>query len=186
VNATRTMSARLRIPALLVAALALAGCSVLTVNPAFEVVKLAGAVVSSTIATGPSSARNSVFHEHPAIASLCVEYNPHAPDPDIAPALQQELKLHEIDSRVYDGDAMPPSCRYRLTYTAAIDWGVPPLGSGYQAYLRDATLTLRDRDGLVLASSAYDLDGPFQMGKWAPSRSKIAPMVTQLVTGFDR
>jgi hypothetical protein len=51
--------------------------------------------------------------------------------------------------------------------------------------MRDATLTLRDENGTVLSSSAYSLDGTFQMGKWSTSRSKLAPVVTALVTGFD-
>jgi len=176
----------LRTSALALGPALLAGCSALSVNPVFEVAKITGAVVASTIATGPSSARNSVYHEHAAISALCVEYNPRAPDPDFAPALQQELKLHEIDSRVYEPAGLPASCGFRLSYTAAIEWDVPPMGAGYKPYIREATLTLRDAHGSVLASSAYGLDSTFQMGKWATSRSKIAPMVTQLVTGFDR
>ena len=73
----------------------------------------------------------------------------------------------------------------RVTYTADIEWGTPPFASGYKSYIRDAKLTLRDENGTVLSSSAYSLDGVFQMGKWATSRSKLAPVVTALVTGFD-
>jgi hypothetical protein len=163
----------------------LSGCSVLSVNPTFEVVKVGSAVALSAIATGPSKARNSVHHEHPDIKTVCVEYSPTTPDSEIVPALQRELKAHEIDSRVYEIDGLPASCQFRLTYTADIDWGIPPLAAGYRAYLRDATLTLRNQDGAVLSSSAYELDGTIQMGKWATDQSKLAPLVTQLVTGFD-
>ena len=171
--------------ALTAVALVLPGCSIISPAPVLELVKASGAVAMSAISTGPSSAKNSVYHEHKSIDSVCVEYNPLTPDPDIAPALQAELRNHEIDSRIYEQGGAPTSCHFRVTYTADIEWGTPPFASGYKSYIRDATLTLRDENGTVLSSSAYSLDGVFQMGKWATSRSKLAPVVTALVTGFD-
>jgi hypothetical protein len=167
------------------AAAVLPGCSVISPAPVIELVKATGAVAVSAISHGPSSAKNTVYHEHRALDTVCVEYNPLTPDPDIAPALQAELRNHEIDSRIYEQGGAPASCRFRVTYTADIEWGTPPFASGYKSYIRDATLTLRDENGTVLSSSAYSLDGVFQMGKWATSRSKLAPVVTALVTGFD-
>lgn len=172
--------------ALAAVAAVLPGCSIFSPEPVIELVKASGAVAMSAISTGPSSAKNSVYHEHKSINAVCVEYNPLTPDPDIAPALQAELRNHEIDSRIYEEGGAPSSCHFRVTYTADIEWGTPPFGSGYKSYIRDATLTLRDENGTVLSSSAYSLDGVFQMGKWATSRSKLAPVVTALVTGFDR
>jgi hypothetical protein len=172
--------------ALLAVAVALPGCSIISPMPMLELAKASGAAAASAIATGPSSARHTVYHEHPSPEAVCVEYNPLTPDTDIAPALQAELKIHEIESRVYEAGGAPSSCRFRVTYTADIEWGTPPLGNGYKSYIRDATLTLRDENGKVLSSSAYTLDGVFQMGKWATNRSKLAPVVTALVTGFDR
>ena len=171
--------------ALAAVALVLPGCSIISPAPVLELVKATGAVAVSAISTGPSSAKNSVYHEHKSIDTVCVEYNPLTPDPDIAPALQAELRNHEIDSRIYEQGGAPTSCHFRVTYTADIEWGTPPFASGYKSYIRDATLTLRDENGTVLSSSAYSLDGVFQMGKWATSRSKLAPVVTALVTGFD-
>jgi len=167
------------------AAFALGGCSIVSPAPALELVKATGAVAMSVISTGPSSAKNTVYHEHKALDAVCVEYNPLTPDPDIAPALQAELHNHEIDSRIYEEGGAPSSCKFRVTYTANIEWGTPPFASGYKSYIHDATLTLRDENGAVLSSSAYALDGAFQMGKWSSSRSKLAPVVTALVTGFD-
>jgi hypothetical protein len=171
--------------ALVAAACGLGGCSVISPMPVVELIKATGAVAVSAISTGPSSAKNTVYHEHKSLDSVCVEYNPLTPDPDIAPALQAELRNHEIDSRIYEQGGAPTSCHFRVTYTADIEWGTPPFASGYKSYIRDATLTLRDENGTVLSSSAYSLDGVFQMGKWATSRSKLAPVVTALVTGFD-
>ena len=87
---------------LVAAAAALAGCSVISPAPVIELVKATGAVAVSAISTGPSSAKNTVYHEHRAPDAVCVEYNPLTPDPDIAPALQAELRNHEIDSRIYE------------------------------------------------------------------------------------
>jgi hypothetical protein len=174
-----------KILALTAVAVVLAGCSIISPIPMIELVKATGAVAVSEISTGSSRAKNTVYHEHKALDVVCVEYNPLTPDPDIAPALQAELRNHEIDSRIYEEGGAPTSCHFRVTYTADIEWGTPPLTSGYKSYIRDATLTLRDENGTVLSSSAYSLDGVFQMGKWATSRSKLAPVVTALVTGFD-
>ena len=175
----------LKILVLAAAIVVLPGCSIISPVPLVELVKATGAVAVSAISTGPSHSRNTVYHEHKALDAVCVEYNPLTPDPDIAPALQAELRNHEIDSRIYEEGGAPSSCHFRVTYTADIEWGTPPFASGYKSYIRDATLTLRDENGTVLSSSAYALDGTFQMGKWSTSRSKLAPVVTALVTGFD-
>ena len=175
----------LKILVLAAAIVVLPGCSVISPVPLVELVKATGAVAVSAISTGPSHSRNTVYHEHKALDAVCVEYNPLTPDPDIAPALQAELRNHEIDSRIYAEGGAPSSCHFRVTYTADIEWGTPPFASGYKSYIRGATLTLRDENGTVLSSSAYALDGTFQMGKWSTSRSKLAPVVTALVTGFD-
>ena len=180
------MSSFSKLLVLAAAAAALQGCSVVSPVPVLELVKATGAVAVSAISTGPSHSRNTVYHEHKSLDAVCVEYNPLTPDPDIAPALQAELRNHEIDSRIYEEGGTPANCRFRVTYTADIEWDTPPFGSGYKPYMRDATLTLRDENGTVLSSSAYALDGAFQMGKWATSRSKLAPVVTALVTGFDK
>jgi hypothetical protein len=174
-----------KLVALIAAAVVLPGCSIISPVPVIELAKGAGAVAVSAISHGPSSAKNTVYHEHRALDTVCVEYNPLTPDPEIAPALQAELRNHEIDSRIYEEGGAPSSCHFRVTYTADIEWDTPPFASGYKSYIRDATLTLRDENGTVLSSSAYSLDGVFQMGKWATSRSKLAPVVTALVTGFD-
>jgi hypothetical protein len=181
-STTRQLSAALRIA---LGFSMLSGCSVFSVNPTFELVKMGGAVALSAIATGPSSAKNSVHHSHPEIKAVCVEYNPTTPDAEIVPALQLELKAHEIESRIFEIDGAPPTCQFLVSYTAGIEWGIPPMAAGYRAYLREATLTLRNQEGVVLSSSAYELDDKLGMGKWATARSKLAPLVTQLVTGFD-
>ena len=48
-----------------------------------------------------------------------------------------------------------------------------------------AALTLRSDHGDVIASSQYALGDFMDMGKWASTRSKLAPVVTALLTGFE-
>ncbi|HEY9029650.1 MAG TPA: hypothetical protein VIP05_35505, partial [Burkholderiaceae bacterium] len=100
-----------QLPLLAIAAAAvfLPGCSVVSPAPVIELVKATGAVAVSAISHGPSSAKNTVYHEHKSLDAVCVEYNPTTPDPDIAPALQAELRTHEIDSRIYEEGGAPSS-----------------------------------------------------------------------------
>src|SRR5664279_3916788 len=88
--------------ALTTVALVLPGCSIISPVPMLELAKATGAVAVSAISTGPSRAKNTVYHEHKSLDTVCVEYNPLTPDPDIAPALQAVLRNHEIDSRIYE------------------------------------------------------------------------------------
>ena len=98
---------KLKAFALACGAAALPGCSILSPTPVIELAKAGGAAIASAISTGPSSAKNTVYHEHNVPEAVCVEYNPQTPDPDIAPALQAELKNHEIESRIYEAGSTP-------------------------------------------------------------------------------
>ncbi len=123
------MSSFSKLLVLAASAVALQGCSVVSPVPVLELVKATGAVAVSAISTGPSHSRNTVYHEHKSLDAVCVEYNPLTPDPDIAPALQAELRNHEIDSRIYEEGGTPANCRFRVTYTADIEWDTPPLNA---------------------------------------------------------
>jgi hypothetical protein len=177
-----------RLAALATAGL-LSGCSIFSPLPLIELAKAGAGATSAVIAHGPSSARNTVYHEHASVDDVCIEVGPHTTDADVVPALQAELGRHDIHSRLYEAaPAHPPRgapCRFWMEYAAEIEWGIPPLAGGYSPYLSAASLTLRDADGLVLSTSSYRLDGFFQMGKWSPTRDKLAPVVTALITGFE-
>ncbi|WP_394792080.1 cell division protein FtsI [Rhodoferax sp.] len=161
------------------------GCSIFSPVPVFELVKATGIAASTVIAVGPSTAKNTVYHIHPTFNKVCIEFNPESQAVEILPALQSELRLHQIESRIYEPGTGTNICEVWLNYAAYIEWAIPPYTNDYKTYLTTATLTLRNSSGKVLSRSTYELDPTYGMGKWSSTRSKIAPVVNALVTGFE-
>lgn len=175
-----------RLAGLALASAGLSGCSILSPVPLWEVTKVAGSAAGVAIDYGPSRASQTVYHLHPSFRQLCIEFNPDAPTEEIVPALQAELRSHQVDSRVYERGSRLTECRVWLRYAAQIEWGSPPFRDGWRPYLSSAALTLQTADGTVLSSSRYELDGGvLASGKWTATRSKLAPVVTALLTGFE-
>jgi hypothetical protein len=169
-----------------------AGCSIFSPVPLWELAKGAGQAVSLAMPYTGTQASNTVYHLHPAFDAVCIEFNPDAAVPDVLPALQMELRRHQIESRVYDygpltAGVLADQCPVWLRYDAYVEWDIPPLSSTWRAYVRTADLTLRRADGQVLSSSQYELAGGIGMGmgKWASTQSKLAPVVTALITGMQ-
>jgi hypothetical protein len=162
-----------------------AGCSIFTPLPLMELAKATGIAASTVIAVGPSTAKNTVYHIHPTFNKVCIEYNPQSQAAEILPAMQSELRTHQIESRIYAPGAGLNICEVWLHYAADIEWAIPPFTNEYKTYLSTATLTLRSASGQVLSRSSYALDPIYGMGKWSSTRSKIAPVVTAIVTGFE-
>jgi hypothetical protein len=162
-----------------------AGCSVFSPLPLWELTKAAGSAAGAAIPYGTSQASNTVYHLHAPFKKLCIEFNPEANVADVVPALQIELRKHQVESRVYEAGTQTGECGVWLRYTAYIAWGIPPLSDGYRPYVNTAALTLQSVDGVVLSTSRYDLDSGFGMGKWTSTQKKLAPVVTALLTGFE-
>ncbi len=162
----------------------LGACSVFTPLPLLELVKATGIAASTVITVGPSKASDTVYHLPPSFNKVCIELNPQSQSAEILPALQSELRLHQIESRIYEPGGIR-NCTVRLNYEAYIEWDIPPFTNEYKTYLTSATLILRNETGKVLSRSSYTLDPVYGMGKWSPIRSKIAPVVTAVVTGFE-
>lgn len=160
-------------------------CSIFTPVPLFELVKASGTAASTMIAVGPSKAKDTVYHIHPTFNTVCIEFNPQSQALDILPALQSELRLHQIESRIYEAGTASGICEIWLNYVAYVEWDIPPFTNNYKTYLTSTTLTLRSSTGKVLSKSSYALDPVYGMGKWSSIRSKVAPVVTALITGFE-
>ena len=164
----------------------LVGCSALSPLPAWELVKGAGTATSTALATAaPAKASNTVHHGDAPVQTLCIEFNRNAPLEDLVPALQAELKGQGVDSRVYEAGTGLQQCGVWLRYVATIEWGVPPMASGYRANLSAASLSLHRADGTLLSSSSYVAEENFGLARWAGTRNKIAPVVKALITGFQ-
>ncbi|OWQ90331.1 hypothetical protein CDN99_13265 [Roseateles aquatilis] len=168
------------------AAMALSGCGVLSPLPAWELVKATGTATSTALATAaPAKASNTVHHGDAPVKTLCIEYNRNAPLEDLVPAMQAELRGQGVESRVFEPGTGLQQCGVWLRYVATIEWGVPPMASGYRANLSAASLSLHRSDGTLLASSSYQAEENFGLARWAGTRNKIAPVVKALITGFE-
>lgn len=160
------------------------GCSIVTPVPTWELAKTLGAASAAALQIGPTSATDTVVHPHAPAAQWCIEVNRDSQVQDIVPALQQELQVHGIQSRLYEVGQVPPDCPAQLSYAAWLRWEQPMWSSDYQPYVYAATLTLRGPGGDVLGSTRYEL-GQVGIGKWASTRQKMAPLVKALLTGHD-
>jgi hypothetical protein len=166
------------------------GCSIFSPVPLWELAKGTGVMVSAAIPYGSSEASNTVYHLHPTFRRVCIEYNPDSAVTDVVPAIQIELRKHQIESRVYEAGPLTAAtlteeCRVWLKYTAYIGWDYPPMSGNYKSYVDNAALKLETAGGEVLATSHYELGSGFGLGKWASTQSKLAPVVTALITGFQ-
>ncbi len=180
------MSARrLDVLAALAACFAGTGCAVLSPVPTWELVKAAGTATSVAVASKGAAASNTVYHLHAKPSEVCIEFNQGVPLADMLPALQLELKRHEVDSRVFPAGTVLDECAYWLRYSASVEWEVKPFASRQSRYLAGAALALQRADGRVLSSSEYDVGDGLLTGKWASTREKLAPVVTALLTGFE-
>ena len=175
-----------RLPHTLVLAmlgLSQSGCSIISPMPIWELAKATGGAASMAVKAGPGQASGTVFHPHEPFKELCIEFNPQTQVTDLVPALQAALRTHHIESRVYEHVVSMASCSIWLTYSAYIDWDMPPLSDQYKPYVSTAALTLQTAKGRVLSSSHYELDPAFGSSKWATTRDKLAPVVAALITG---
>jgi hypothetical protein len=177
------MSARQHITAWAAASLALSGCSILSPMPMWELAKATGGLAAKAIQSDPGEASNTVHHPHASFSELCIEFNPQTQTADVVPALQTALRSHQIESRVYEGEAAGTQCRVWLRYSTLMEWDKPSLSDRYQSYVSSAALTLQSSQGRVLSSSYYTVDPAFGSSKWASTYDKLAPVVAALVTG---
>ena len=165
-------------------ALVLSGCTLLAPLQVLGLVKAADSAGSVALNYAPAKAINTVHHGDAVPRSVCIEYNRTAQLEDLLPALQQELREQGVASRVYESGAGLQDCAIWLRYVATIEWGRPPLGDAYRAYLSSAALSLHRADGSLMSSSAYAVDPDLGTSKWSTTRRKLAPAVKAVITGF--
>ncbi|MBP7352269.1 MAG: cell division protein FtsI [Comamonas sp.] len=181
----------MRIPSPLLTTLGIAacalqtGCAIITVEPLWELTKAAAVVANSAVALSPPSASNTLYNLRTPLNSVCIEYNPQTQVPDLVPALQAELQKHGIDSKVYDTAPAARLCNVWLEYTAYFDWGRPPFTGDFRPYVTSVQLALRSKEGELISSSQFQLDPYLSRGQWTSTRTKVSPVVTALVTGYQ-
>lgn len=164
--------------------LLLSGCSVVAPLQLLGLAKVADVAGSTALAYAPAKAIDTVHHGDAPLHSVCIEYNRLAQLEDLVPALQIELREQGVSSRVYESGSGLQECQFWLRYAATIEWGLPPLGKNYRAFLSSAALSLHRANGSLMASSAYAVDADTGASRWSTTRRKLAPVVKAVITGF--
>jgi hypothetical protein len=112
------------------------------------------------------------------VESVCIERNPKVEVTDFVDVLREGFQRHGISTEVYLGER-PSHCGYKLTYTALRSWDMAP-------YLSHAEIRLYRDDDLV-AEAEYHLRGKggYAMTKWQGTRTKMTPVLDQLLADYQ-
>jgi hypothetical protein len=121
----------------------------------------------TAVSVKPVAAEQRIDH-------ICIQENPRVQVADFVSVMQEGFKKHGISSQVVKGDA-PAKCLFTSTYTARRSWDMAP-------YLSLAQIDIH-RDGRPIASANYHLraGGGLSLTKWANTRSKILPVIDELL-----
>jgi hypothetical protein len=131
-------------------------------------------ILSSAALTGCTSVRvNAVAAEH-RIDHICIQNNPRVIVSDFVAVMQEGFQAHGISSQLVTTPAQA-RCLFTATYTARRSWD-------FATYLTEAQIDIL-RDGRQIASANYHLKGKggFALNKWAGTRTKILPVIDQLL-----
>lgn len=108
------------------------------------------------------------------IDHVCIENNPKVIVADFVSTVEDVFHNHSITTEVYSG-TMPDHCQYKLTYTALRSWDFTP-------YLSHAELRLfKGRERIGYAEYHLRAGGGLAPNKWASVKSKMTPVVKQLL-----
>ena len=121
----------------------------------------------TSVTVRPVDAENKLTH-------VCIEENPKVIVSDFVGVVEDEFQKHLITTEIYRG-ATPRDCEYKLTYTANQKWDLA-------TYLVHAELNLY-KGNLKVGYAEYHLrgGGGFSLMKWMGVRSKMAPVIDELL-----
>jgi hypothetical protein len=110
---------------------------------------------------------------------VCIQNNPRVAVSDFVSVLRDGFDRHGIATEVISG-APAERCDAVLTYTAQKSWDMAP-------YLSVAEIRL-ERDGRQLAYAEYHLRGKggLSLAKWEGTKSKIDPVIDELLKGYKQ
>ena len=113
---------------------------------------------------------------------VCIEDNPKVIVADFVSTVEDVFHAHGITTEIYTAD-MPDSCKFKLTYTALRSWDLAP-------YLSHAELRLfkvrelKNQERIGYAEYHLVGGGGFALNKWASVKSKMTPVVNQLLAQY--
>jgi hypothetical protein len=111
---------------------------------------------------------------HP-MRHVCIERNPKVAVADFVTVVEAGFRRHGIETEVFEGEP-PPRCEYLLAYTATRGWDLAP-------YMDHAELWLKRGDEGI-GYAAYRHAGGFGLNKFAKTKSKMDPVLDELLAGF--
>jgi hypothetical protein len=106
---------------------------------------------------------------------ICIEEKTEVKVEDLLLVLENAFQRRNIQTTIYRGNA-PEQCVYTLWYTAFRGWDIG-------TFLRHFELRIR-RNGVVIASAAYNHSGGLALNKWANTESKLTPVLDELLADF--
>ena len=108
------------------------------------------------------------------VQDVCIVHNDEVLVSDFVSVLRDGFERHRIATRVVS-EAESRSCETTLTYTAARGWDLAP-------YLDEAELRLW-RGGRQIGAADYRHRGGLALTKFAGTRTKLDPVIDQLLGG---
>jgi hypothetical protein len=113
------------------------------------------------------------------ISHVCINDNPRVMVGDFLDVMKEGFQKYGITSQVITSP-VSAGCSYTSNYTARRTWDLA-------MYMTDAQIDIL-RDGRQIATANYHLKGGggFSLNKWANTRSKILPVMDQLLAQVVR
>lgn len=115
-----------------------------------------------------------ISHSH-NLMHVCIEDNPKVIVRDFVAAIEYHLERYAITSELFQNRA-PTHCEFILQYTARQSWD-------FATYLSYAELRLQKRNVRV-GYAQYKHHGGLSMLKWQGSRTKLKPVIEQLLEEY--
>ncbi|MEJ0086440.1 MAG: Sbal_3080 family lipoprotein [Pseudomonadota bacterium] len=126
----------------------------------------------TSVRVQPVSAEHKITH-------VCISDNPRVMVGDFVDVMREGFQKYGITSQVITG-SMAPGCPFTSEYTARRTWDLA-------MYMTDAQIDIL-RDGRQIATANYHLKGGggFSLNKWANTRTKILPVMDQVLAQVVR
>ena len=136
-------------------------------------------VLTAVLAVGCTSVNVRPPQDIASLNNVCIVRNPRVIVADFIEVLQDGFDRHGIATAVVE-QTNANACPVTLTYTAFKTWDMA-------TYLHHAELRLW-RDGRQIGSADYHLKGGggLSLAKWGSTRSKMDPVIDQLLAGAPR
>lgn len=132
------------------------------------------------IFSGCSSKTVQVIDKRHMLSKVCIENNPKVVVSDFIPVVEDIFQSHGIATEVYTGNDVPKNCDVKMTYTATRKWDIVP-------FLAHAELRVY-KEGEKIGYAEYHLigGGGFDLSKWASVKSKMTPVVEELLIQYKQ